>query len=202
MVKKGYIRNLFIICAGIVISAIGIQIIVLADQGVDSISTLIMGLMNYIPISFGHWSGLLSLVFFVITLTTYPKVIGVATVIYVLLMGNMLHFLGMVTAGISFSEFSNGMLLIGYLMYGIGISIYLNVGLGAGPLEGIMLLLVAKTPLTVRTARILLDSLFVLTGVILGGKLGVGTIIGVVCMGPIIDFFLKLFKKRIHSLRS
>lgn len=158
--------------------------------------------MNYTTISFGHWSGLLSLLFLIITVITSPKMIGIATIVYVLLMGNLLHFLGIISEQLFFRSFSFLALLIGYLLYGVGIAIYLSVGLGAGPMDGVMFAPINQTRLTIRSARISLDFLLTFIGFLLGGKLGIGTILGIFCMGPIINFFLPFFEKRILGSRK
>lgn len=65
--SKSFLSRLFLVIFGTILMGLGIEIIVVANQGFDSVSTLILGLMNYSTISFGRWSQVISLMFLLIT---------------------------------------------------------------------------------------------------------------------------------------
>ena len=58
--SKNFLSRIILVFLGTVLMGIGIEIIVVADQGFDSVSTLILGLMNHSTIPFGRWSQLIS----------------------------------------------------------------------------------------------------------------------------------------------
>lgn len=193
--KNNVFLRLSIVCLGILIAAIGIQLIITANVGVDSISTFIIGLMKFSTISFGRWSQILSLIFLTITFIVHKKAIGIASIIYVFLLGEILTITELLMVNVTFGDFSILMSFIGFLLYGIGIALYLAMHLGAGPIEGLMYILVKITKYPIRKARMINDFLFNAIGFLIGGPFGVGTIFGIFFLGFIIDYFEKIFTK-------
>ncbi|MFV0556180.1 MAG: YczE/YyaS/YitT family protein, partial [Lactovum sp.] len=179
---------------GIILAALGIQLIISSYIGVDSISTLILGLMNFTPFSFGTWSQIISFTLLLITFFVHKEKIGIASLIYVFLLGGTLNIISPLFINIKFTFFSFPLCLLGFILYGIGIALYLSVNLGAGPIEGIMYIFIKITKLPIYKARIILDILFNLIGYILGGPIGIGTLFGIFCVGYLIDFFIKQFE--------
>lgn len=193
--KNNLFMRLLLIFCGILIAAIGIQVIVTANVGVDSISTFILGLMKFTPLSFGRWSQILSFIFLSITFIVHKEAIGVASIIYVFLLGQILTITGPLMSDVNFGRFSVLMSLLGFLLYGFGISLYLAMRLGAGPIEGLMYILVKITNYPIRKARMINDFLFNVIGFLLGGPIGVGTLVGIFFLGFVIDYFEKTFTK-------
>lgn len=81
---------------------IGIEIIVSANRGFDSVSTLILGLMNYSTISFGRWSQLLSLLFLLLTFLYKRRMLGIGSIINTLLVGETINRTSSVIQSIAF----------------------------------------------------------------------------------------------------
>ena len=71
----------------------------------------------------------------------------------------------------------------------MGVGIYIGSGLGPGPRDGIMTGIAKRGP-SVRATRIGIDFTAFLTGVLLGGSYGYGTIFMVIVVGPIVQFSL------------
>ncbi len=79
--------------------------------------------------------------------------------------------------------------VLGVLIIGIGSGLYIGAGLGTGPRDGIMVGL-SRLGLSVRAARTLVEAVTLAVGWLLGGKLGVGTIIFLIGIGPIVQLAL------------
>jgi uncharacterized membrane protein YczE len=75
--------------------------------------------------------------------------------------------------------------------------LYIGAGLGPGPRDGLMTGLVARTGLSVRLVRTSIEAAVLLTGWLLGGTVGVGTVIYAVGIGPLVQLVLRLTPKRI-----
>ncbi|MCH4168933.1 MAG: YitT family protein [Streptococcaceae bacterium] len=175
---------------GIILAAFGIQLIVTANVGMDSVSTLIIGLMNFSNISFGTWSQLISLCLLLVTFFVCREKIGIASILYVVLLGGTLNITEPLMYNVVFGKFAVLFSLIGFLLYGLGIAIYLSMQLGAGPIEGLMYIMIKITKLPIRKVRMINDFLLNLIGFALGAKIGIGTLFGILCLGPLIDLFL------------
>lgn len=79
-------------------------------------------------------------------------------------------------------------LITGLLLASFGTALYLGSQLGAGPRDGLMLGLSRKTGWSVRRTRTALEVLVLFVGWILGGAIGIGTVIFALAIGPGIQF--------------
>ena len=95
----------------------------------------------------------------------------------------------------------HGYLYFGTVLFAMGVGIYIGSGLGPGPRDGIMTGIAKRGP-SVRVTRIAIDFTAFVSGVLLGGSYGYGTIFMVIIVGPIVQFSLKRYDKgAIFSLK-
>ncbi|XNL29555.1 hypothetical protein R8Z50_07825 [Longispora sp. K20-0274] len=83
-----------------------------------------------------------------------------------------------------------GMLLAGVVLNGLAGGLYIGARLGPGPRDGLMTGLSAKTGRSIRLIRTLIEIAVVTSGWLLGGTLGIGTLLYAVAIGPLVQFFL------------
>ncbi len=83
-------------------------------------------------------------------------------------------------------------LIGGLLLIGLGSALYLGAKLGAGPRDGLMMGLHRKYGWSVRTARTLIEVTVLAIGALLGGSVGVGTLVFALGIGPVVQFMIKL----------
>lgn len=85
---------------------------------------------------------------------------------------------------------SRWLLLVGgIVLVGIGSGFYIGVHLGPGPRDGLMTG-IARRGLSLRLARTGVEGSALLVGWLLGGTVGVGTVLFSLTIGPIVQFFL------------
>jgi uncharacterized membrane protein YczE len=77
-------------------------------------------------------------------------------------------------------------LLAGLLLAGVGSVLYLGSQLGAGPRDGLMLGLSRRTGWSIHLTRTALEVAVLIAGWLLGGTVGVGTVLFALAIGPII----------------
>jgi uncharacterized membrane protein YczE len=87
------------------------------------------------------------------------------------------------------------MLVGGLLIVAFGSAMYIGAGLGPGPRDGLMMGL-AERGVSVRMARTVIEVVVVVAGVLLGGTIGVGTILFAVGIGPLVQLLLPRFDIR------
>ena len=87
--------------------------------------------------------------------------------------------------------------VIGCLVLYIGVAIYIAVDIGLDPFTGLVMVISDKVKKEYGITKIVFDIFMILLGVILGGRLGVITIITALSAGPSIQFFSKIIKKYI-----
>lgn len=191
------IQRLIIVCIGTIVAGFGVQFIVAANLGSDSVSTLILGLLQHTSIPFGRWSQLLSLIFLLSTFVYKREILGIGSIINTLLFGEAISFLA------NFIQFETGRsfglnfsyLIAGFTLMALGTAIYLRADLGAGPVEGIMFCLCDKLKFSLKYSRIAIDFTIVFSGFILGGSLGVGTLFAIFALGPMIAAFIHILER-------
>jgi len=91
------------------------------------------------------------------------------------------------------------MLLAGILMIGLATALYIGVDAGAGPRDSLMLAVKRVSGWSLRRARGSIEVIVVLTGWLLGGPAGIGTIIFAILIGPAVQWGFKLFKVEPHK---
>lgn len=84
------------------------------------------------------------------------------------------------------------MMLGAVVLNGISTVLYIGAGLGPGPRDGLMTGLVARTGLSIRLVRTAIEATVLAVGWLLGGSVGVGTLVYAFGIGPLVQLFLRL----------
>jgi uncharacterized membrane protein YczE len=78
--------------------------------------------------------------------------------------------------------------------------LYIGAGLGPGPRDGLMTGLVARTGLSVRLVRTSIEVSVLAVGWLLGGTVGIGTVVYAFGIGPLVQLVLRLTPKRVLAV--
>ena len=84
----------------------------------------------------------------------------------------------------------------GILAIGVATGAYIGAGLGPGPRDGLMLGFVRVTGGSLRLVRTAIEATVLAVGWLLGGTVGIGTLLFVVTIGPLAHFFVPLLNRR------
>ena len=90
------------------------------------------------------------------------------------------------------------MLLLSIFGIGMASAIYIGVDAGAGPRDSLMLAVHRVTGWSLRRARGTIEVVLVLLGWLLGGPVGVGTVVFGLLIGPAVQWGFRLFKVQPH----
>jgi uncharacterized membrane protein YczE len=107
-----------------------------------------------------------------------------------------------VDAGLAFLPEPTGlpvriaMMLGAVLLNAISTVLYIGAGLGPGPRDGLMTGLVARTGLSVRLVRTSIEATVLTVGWLLGGTVGVGTLVYAFGIGPLVQLVLRVTPAR------
>jgi uncharacterized membrane protein YczE len=82
----------------------------------------------------------------------------------------------------------------GVVLNGVATGLYIGAGLGPGPRDGLMTGLAARGH-SLRVVRTCIEVTVLLTGWLLGGTVGIGTVVYAVCIGPLAHVFVPLFSR-------
>ena len=89
-----------------------------------------------------------------------------------------------------------GLLVGGIVLNGVATAAYVGARLGPGPRDGLMTGLAARTGWSIRLVRTGLEVVVLSVGWLLGGTVGVGTVLYALAIGPLTQAFLPLFTVR------
>ncbi|MGH2748321.1 MAG: YczE/YyaS/YitT family protein [Actinomycetota bacterium] len=84
------------------------------------------------------------------------------------------------------------LLVLGIVLNGVATGLYIGAGLGPGPRDGLMTGLAARGH-SIRAVRTAIELAVLTTGWLLGGSVGVGTVLYGVSIGPLAHVFIPLF---------
>ncbi|GHA05184.1 YitT family protein [Streptomyces echinoruber] len=84
-------------------------------------------------------------------------------------------------------------LLAGVVLNGAATGLYIAARFGPGPRDGLMTGLHRRTGRSIRLMRTAVEVAVVATGFALGGTVGAGTVLYALSIGPLAQFFLRLF---------
>jgi uncharacterized membrane protein YczE len=80
-----------------------------------------------------------------------------------------------------------GFVFAGIALVGIGSGLYLTAALGPGPRDGLMTGLHFRTGRSLRLIRTLIEGSALVAGAVLGGRVGVGTVVFALLVGPAVQ---------------
>ncbi len=85
------------------------------------------------------------------------------------------------------------LMLGGVALCGLASALYIGAQLGRGPRDGLMTGLSRRTGLSLRLVRTVLEVTVVVIGLLLGGVLGIGTVVYALAIGPLTQLMLPWF---------
>ncbi|GAB7107008.1 membrane protein [Streptomyces phaeofaciens JCM 4814] len=85
------------------------------------------------------------------------------------------------------------LLVAGIVLNGAATGLYISAAFGPGPRDGLMTGLHRRTGRSIRLMRTAIEVAVVVTGFLLGGTIGVGTLLYAVSIGPLAQVFLRVF---------
>jgi uncharacterized membrane protein YczE len=184
---------------GLVLFGISIAAMLSAGLGVDSWDVFHQGISQRTGISFG-WvvNGVSVLVLLAwIPLRQRP---GAGTVANALVVGLVADAALNVLPRPEPLPWQLLMLTAGIIANGVATGLYIGAGLGPGPRDGLMTGLAARTGRSIRLVRTLIELSVLAAGWLLGGPVGVGTLLYAVSIGPIAQISISWFSQ--HGVRA
>ena len=196
---KGYAKRIFIVTFGLVLAAYGVGLTVTAELGVSPWDVFSQGVALKLSqitgktVMMGTITQITAALVIFVDIALKEK-IGVATIIDTCIFGGVLNIFlkyNMLPAPEIFAGRFVCM-LAGYVIWGLGVYIYMMPALGAGPKDALFVIF-AKRKIPVAIAKNSIEAVVFVIGWILGGTIGIGTVVAVFAMGYIIQFWFNVF---------
>ena len=186
---------------GVLLVGIGVAFNNCAGFGNDSIGIVYDGIrsaggMNQAQL--GMASNAVNLSLLILLFFIGRRYVSVGTFVYLLPYGFCVDVGNFLYRQLAWSEGTGTRALfsvIGCSLVCLGVAVYITVDIGVDPFTGIVLVLRDTLRKEYRYVKIGFDVTMIAVGTILGGKLGMVTIVTAFAVGPVIQFFSGLLKK-------
>lgn len=186
------IRRVLQLLIGLFLFGIGISFLLKSNLGASPWDVLAQGIARHIPYTFGTISVLLGIVVLLFWFPLRQKP-GIGTVFNALLVGPsadvglaVLPETGVLWLRVLF-------IVIGTVLVGLATGLYIGSRFGPGPRDGLMTGLHRVTGQPIWMVRVGLELTVLAIGWLLGGTVGLGTVVFAVFIGHACEFFMKIF---------
>lgn len=173
---------------GLVLLGVGLGLVIAADLGVAPWDVLHQGLSEQLDITIGTASIGVGILVLLAWLPLREKP-GIGTLLNVFVIGATMDLTLAVVDRPDPLWARAGLLAVGVWLWGPGSGLYLGVRLGAGPRDGVMTGL-ARRGLRVGPVRSAIEVAALGTGFLLGGTVGIGTLVFALGVGPNVAWWL------------
>ena len=195
MSKTEWTKKIIIIVIGSVIAAYGIPLALYAGFGGATLAVLWQGISRTFHISIGMASLIVAIIMIVFSFFYDRSQIHIGTIIYQLVYSICVDLFANAHVYSTHLWVNALIMLLGVMLFAVGTGVYAAASLGRGSYEALTFSLAEKNGWQVKAVRMILDIVMVLTGVLLGGKFGICTIVTIIISGPVIQFTASKTKK-------
>ena len=208
---KELLLRVIILMIGLTIAHLGVTLFILADLGSDPFNVLVQGIfrtisgiLNWSFITHGRVHIMICFIIILALLVIDKSYVKVGTVLCMIFGGPIIDMFTVVLAPIF--EISNSLifkivlLALGCVILAYGMTIVIKSDAGTGPNDLVSVVISDKLKKKFSVIRIIVDVSFVAVGFLLGGSLGIGTIICAFCVGPVAGHFLPVNEKIVNNI--
>ena len=203
--KKITLTKIILALLGILFIGIGVAFNAANQLGNDPIGIIYDGIRNTLGLTVGQLgtvSNLVNISLILLLLIIGRRYINLGTLIYILPYGIFINLGTMLYHSMNITGMPGRIVaaIIGCLLIYIGVAIFISVDIGLDPFTGIVMVLRDKLKLDYKKVKIGFDLTMIVLGTLLGGKLGVITVITALSAGPTIQWFSGKFSSLIENL--
>lgn len=182
---------------GLILYGTSAALQVRAGLGLDPWDVLHQGIARHVHLEIGTVSILVGALVLLawIPLRQRP---GLGTVSNVVLVGASMNVALALLPQTRLLAWRGAELAGGIVLCGLATGLYIGARLGPGPRDGLMTGLATRTGRSIRLVRGSIELAVLAVGWLLGGSVGIGTVLFAVAIGPLVQLFLPLFDRRAH----
>ena len=188
------VRQFLKILLGLSIYSFGVYLTIYANIGLAPWDCLAVGISCHTPLNYGGAMMAISLTAVILQLLLRER-IGFATLFDAVTTGNLTQLLCDISPYPENHSLWLGIayMLFGFLFIALGMYVYMKAEMGCGPKDGLLIAIGKRLPkVPIGVVEILLFALVTLFGWLLGGTVGIGTVISTFGVGAVMHLFYRL----------
>ncbi|MFZ4180592.1 YczE/YyaS/YitT family protein [Streptomyces pseudogriseolus] len=190
--ERRLVRRLFQLYAGLALYGASSALLVRSGLGLEPWNVLHQGLSERTGLSMGVVLTALGAAILLLWIPLRQRP-GLGTISNVLVIGVAMDATLAVVPDAHGLGVRVALMAAGIVLNGAATGLYIAARFGPGPRDGLMTGLNRRTGLSVRLVRTAIEITVVVTGFVLGGTVGVGTVLYAVAIGPLAQLFLRVF---------
>lgn len=196
---------------GLTIAHLGVTLFLLTNLGSDPYNVLVQGVYRTLSnltgwefLTHGRVHIALCFLIILILLATDKTYIKIGTVLCMIFGGPIIDIFTLILKPVvtesSPLAYKLIILALGCVILAYGMTIVIKSDAGTGPNDLVAVVISDKTKQSFGIVRVITDISFVLAGFLLGGSVGLGTVICAACVGPVANIFLPINEKLIQKV--
>lgn len=199
--KDILIKRILFFLLGIAATALGVSLTIISNFGAGSWDALSVGLSETFGLTVGTWVVIVAVILIIASGILLRRIPRFSTLITSFVTGAGIDLWLATLKGIEVSGIVNESLVFmaGIVVIGFGVSMVVLTELPPGPIDYFMLVLKERFKLSLGVAKTLAEGIGLILGLTFHGPIGIGSIVIVVIMGPVIQFFSKLLEPKIKK---
>jgi uncharacterized membrane protein YczE len=183
------LRRLVSLYVGLWLYGFSMAVMVRAALGLDPWDVFHQGVAQHVPISFGAVTAVTGAVVLLLWIPLRQR-LGVGTVSNVVVIGVSVDVGLWLLPQSEAIPVRIGAMGAAVVLNAVATVLYIGAGMGPGPRDGLMTGLVRRTGSSVRLVRTTIEVTVLAVGWLLGGSVGVGTVVYAFGIGPLIQLLI------------
>ncbi|MDU5108822.1 MAG: hypothetical protein E6248_00125 [Clostridium sp.] len=178
--------------------ALGASLFLRSGLGGDSITLLLEGLHEYFELSYGLIGILYNGFFIILAIIVNRKSLGIGSFLYAITCGYFLDFYMIIIGSVISANSLIGsfiFILVGNASICLGFAILISMDSGMSGLDGVLYYIEEKYNISYKICKTVIDVIFCIVGMLLGGVFGIGSIFAMLTGGTIISYITRFIKK-------
>lgn len=210
---KEILLRVLILLVGLTIAHLGVTLFLLANLGADPFNVLVQGIFRSLQkitdfslLTHGNVHICICFLIILVLLLTDRSYVKIGTLLCMICGGPIIDVFTVVLQPVFDAVpafwFKLVMLAAGCVILAFGMTIVIRSDAGTGPNDLVAVVIADKLKKKFSVVRVIVDCAFVAVGFVLGGTVGIGTVICAFLVGPVAGFFLPKSEKIVNHFVS
>lgn len=199
--EKHGAKRMFIMIMSILLMGFAVSVFSYSGMGVDPFTALNMSIANKLNISFGFLQMCVNGAILIVVALVARKLISVGTVVNMVGVGYVCEFFTNIYDEILPKEpgfiVKAMAMALGVFLLSLSASLYFNCKMGVSPYDALGFVMEDNVKIKYKWCRVATDLLCTVGAFLLGGPIGIGTVVTAFFMGPVVSFCDNAISKKV-----